>query len=118
MDEPWRVELFGGLRAQRGDQILTRFRTQKTALLLAYLAYHRQRTHSRETLIELLWPESEENVGRHKLSVALSSLRGQLEPASAPTGSVLITIALRVGDRWAWAQVCPSIASAPANTAM
>jgi DNA-binding SARP family transcriptional activator len=91
MDEPWRVELFGGLRAQRGDQILTRFRTQRTALLLAYLAYHVRRTHPRETLIELLWPESEEEVGRHKLSVALSALRGQLEPAGAPTGSVLRT---------------------------
>ena len=37
---------------------------------------------------------------------------------AANTGSMLITIAVRVGDRWACAQVCPSIASAPAKTAM
>src|SRR5437868_5286083 len=41
----WRIELFGGLRVQQGEQVLTRLRTQKTAPLLAYLAYYRQRTH-------------------------------------------------------------------------
>ena len=34
----WRIELFGGLRAVRGETVVTQFRTQKSALLLAHLA--------------------------------------------------------------------------------
>ena len=34
----WRIDLLGGLRASRGNQIVTRFDTRKTAALLAYLA--------------------------------------------------------------------------------
>ena len=36
----------------------------------------------------------------------------------ANTGSMLMMIALRVGGRWAWAQVCPSRPSAPTTMAM
>jgi DNA-binding SARP family transcriptional activator len=89
--DPWRITLFGGLRAQRGEQVTTRFRTQKTASLLAYLAYFLPRSHAREVLIELLWPEGSLESGRHNLSVALSSLRQQLEPAGIPDGGVLVT---------------------------
>jgi hypothetical protein len=39
MERPWRVELLGGVRALQGEQVVDRFRTRKTALLLAYLAY-------------------------------------------------------------------------------
>src|SRR5437764_15440392 len=79
LDARWRIELFGGLRAQQGEQVLTRFRTQKTALLLTYLAYYRQPTHPREALIELLWPESDLDSARHKPNAALDAIRDQLE---------------------------------------
>lgn len=85
MDAPWRVELLGGLRAVRGEQVLTRFATQKVAALLAYLAFYRERAHPRDELVELLWPQSEPEAGRRRLRVALTSLRHQLEPA-APGG--------------------------------
>src|SRR5438876_7973175 len=97
MGLPWRIELLGGLRVRRGDQIVTRFRTQKTSLLLAYLAYYSRRTHPREALMELLWPESEVEVARHKLSVALSSLRSQLEPGDAASSAVLVADRISVG---------------------
>jgi DNA-binding SARP family transcriptional activator len=84
-----KVELLGGLRIQQADRIITRFRTQKTGALLAYLAYYRERTHPREQLIEMLWPESEVNSGRNGLSVALSSLRHQLEPPGVPHGAII-----------------------------
>ncbi len=45
-----RIELFGGLRIVRGESTLTRFPTHKTAALLAYLAYHSDRAHPRESL--------------------------------------------------------------------
>jgi predicted ATPase/DNA-binding SARP family transcriptional activator len=90
LDALWRIELLGGLRAARGEQVVTRFRSQQTAALLAYLAYHPRHAHPREVLIEMLWPECEPEAGRNRLRVALSSLRRQLEPPGVPAGAVLI----------------------------
>jgi adenylate cyclase len=90
MDMRWRIELLGTLRATRGDQLLSRFLTQKNAALLAYLAYFRQRSHRREELVELLWPEGDPRAGRNSLKQALATLRHQLEPDSVPSGAVLI----------------------------
>ncbi len=90
MNSPWRIELLGGLRAQRGDKVIERFSTQKAGALLVYLAYHCQRAHPREVLIELLWKDSEPKVGRHRLCQALYSLRRQLEPPGVGAGAVLV----------------------------
>ena len=88
--------MFGGLSLRLpGQRPLTRFRTQKTAALLAYLAFHRDRMHSREVLIEMFWPES--SAGRMSLSVALSALRAQMEPPGVPAGSVVISERTHVG---------------------
>jgi DNA-binding SARP family transcriptional activator len=85
MNGRWRIELLGGLRAESSDRVVTRFRSRRTAALLAYLAFYRQRAHPRQVLIELLWPQWDAELGRHNLSVALSSLREQLEtPRSTP----------------------------------
>jgi DNA-binding SARP family transcriptional activator len=84
------VGLLGGLRVALPDgSLITRFRTQKTAALLAFLAYHRGRMHSREALIELLWPEVELAVGRNRLKQELASLRRHLEPPPVPPGSIV-----------------------------
>jgi predicted ATPase/DNA-binding SARP family transcriptional activator len=90
----WRIELFGGLRAVRGEQVVSRFRTQKTAALLAYLALYRSVPHPREELLELLWPEHDPDSARRSLRVSLTSLRHQLEPPGVPAGAVL------AADRW------------------
>lgn len=90
MHAPCRIELFGGLRVEQGERSITRFQTQKTATLLAFLAFHlHKNSHPRELLIELLWPEVEPRTGRHRLSMSLSSLRRQLEPPGIPSGAVL-----------------------------
>src|SRR5205823_5385860 len=73
-----------------GDQVVSRFRTQKAGILLAYLAYYRQRSHPREALIERLWPESDPQTGRINLRTELHSLRRQLEPPGVPPGAVLL----------------------------
>jgi predicted ATPase/DNA-binding SARP family transcriptional activator len=91
MDVRWRIELLGGLRATQGDREITRFRSRKTGALLAYLAYHLARAHPRDVLVELLWPEADIDRARQSLSMALSSLRHQLEPPGVPKGAVLIT---------------------------
>jgi predicted ATPase/DNA-binding SARP family transcriptional activator/class 3 adenylate cyclase/Tfp pilus assembly protein PilF len=97
MSEPWRITLFGGLRAQHREQIITRFKTQKVASLFAYLAYYLRQAHSREILIELLWPDSNAPTLRNSLSVALSSLRNQFEPPGVPQGTVIRADRFSVG---------------------
>ncbi len=94
---PWRIEMLGGLRALQPDGTVTRFRAQKTAAVLAYLAYHLQREHPREELLEVFWPGEELEVARHKLSVTLSTLRQKLEPTGTPDGAVLTAERFSVG---------------------
>src|SRR5438105_9079176 len=97
MSEPWRINLFGSLRAQQGQRVVSRFKTQKVASLFAYLAFHLRQMHSREVLIELLWPDSDAPTLRNSLSVALSTLRNQFEPPGVPQGTVIRADRFSVG---------------------
>jgi DNA-binding SARP family transcriptional activator len=97
MDARWRIELLGRLRAVQGDRVLTRFRTQKTGALLAYLAYHSQRSHLRDALIELFWPDSDLSAGRNNLSRELAWLRQHLEPPPLPPGTVIVADRTTIG---------------------
>ena len=85
----WRIEFFNGLRAQNGENTILRFRTQKTAALLAYLAFFPV-PHTRDFLIELLWPNTPLETGRNNLRLALASLRRQFELPGAPQGSFIV----------------------------
>jgi DNA-binding SARP family transcriptional activator len=88
MEEMWRIELFGGVRALRGGIEVERCPNQKAVALLGYLAYHRT-AHSREVLIDLFWPEDDAARARHKLSMALTALRQHLEPAGIGDGVII-----------------------------
>jgi DNA-binding SARP family transcriptional activator len=90
MNTPWQIELLGWLRARRGERVVSRFYTRKHAALFAYLAFFHHRSHSREVLIELLWPDCPLPAGRNRLKVALTSLRHQLEPPGVPAGAVIL----------------------------
>lgn len=92
MDARVYINLFGELRVSFGDgrEPLTRFRTQKAAALLAYLALHPKQNHGREFLLELFWPDKDEATGRDNLSTTLSTLRRQLEPVGSGTGGLLV----------------------------
>ena len=70
-----RIVLFGGVRIERGSGEVSRPPTQKAAQLLGYLALPPRRTHSRESLATLLWPDAPPEAARHSLRQALSSLR-------------------------------------------
>ena len=86
-----RLFLLGGLRVERPNAApVTRFQTQKTAALLAYLALFSKRAHGREFLTELFWPDAALDDGRRSFRTALASLRRQLEPPGTPMGTVLI----------------------------
>jgi predicted ATPase len=93
----WEVRLLGGLRATHGSVELVQFPSRPVAMLLARLALHPERSHSREELIELLWPGVELEVGRNRLRQVLSTLRRLLEPPSVPPGSVLFANRQSVG---------------------
>ncbi len=82
-----RVELMAGLRVIHSDRVITQFRTQKNSLLLAYLASFLAKSHSRELLTELLWPEAPN--GRDNLNQSISTLRRILEPLPASAGTIL-----------------------------
>jgi DNA-binding SARP family transcriptional activator len=84
-----RIDLFDGPRLVCGDRMVQRFRTQKTASLLAYLAYFPDRRHSREALSELLWPEGDRDSTRRSLSTALWSLRQQIGELGLPVEEIL-----------------------------
>lgn len=63
------VKLFGGLRLQNGDEI-TQIARIRERTLFAYLLLHPSIPHTREKLIELLWPENEsERSGRNFANV-------------------------------------------------
>lgn len=83
------MEMFGTLRACSGSHVLTRFRTRRVALLLAFLSYHRSREFAREEIGDMLWPEHEDEAIRRNLRQAIHSLRQAIEPPPLPAGSIL-----------------------------
>jgi predicted ATPase/DNA-binding SARP family transcriptional activator len=89
LTQPWRIQLLGGLSAEQGTQVITRFKTAKTGLLLAYLAYFHRQPQARDTLAARFWPEADVDRGHRSLRVALTSLRHQLEPPGVTHGAVL-----------------------------
>src|ERR1041384_6471152 len=93
----WQIRLLGRLSACRAGLEIAHFQTQKTAVLLAYLACFLHRRHTREELIDLLWPDAEPDAGRNRLSQALGWLRRHLEPTGVPQGSVLHADRLHIG---------------------
>jgi predicted ATPase/DNA-binding SARP family transcriptional activator/Tfp pilus assembly protein PilF len=90
MDQSWQIDLLGRLWGWREGQSILQFRTQKSGLLLAYLALHRRHPTPRDVLAELLWPGSTTAAGRRNLRVELAALRSQLERPPVPTGSIFI----------------------------
>lgn len=92
----WRIEVLGSFRVAACEASglpagteARGFRSRKTAELLAYLALHRSRRHSRAELAERFWPEADELEARNSLSAALSSIRRELERSPVPAGAVL-----------------------------
>lgn len=72
----WQLTLFGApkLEGNGRNHPLTR---RKARALLAYLAVT-QKTHSRETIVALFWPNTDPQLGRADLSRILSNLRSVL----------------------------------------
>jgi DNA-binding SARP family transcriptional activator len=87
----WSISLFAELAAERNGVRFDTFRTRKAAELLAVIALRAGHTFSRDSLVELLWPERDPKTGLAQLRVELSSLRTGLEPNDIERGSILAT---------------------------
>jgi len=83
-----KVYLLGAFQVLLDGQPVIGFASNKVRALLAYLAAESERPHSRETLMDLLWPEWTQPSARGNLRYALSNLRKLLTPVG---GDLLIT---------------------------
>lgn len=95
----WEIRLLGGLSLQCGERRESRFRTQKTASLLAFLALFPNRTHPREELAVRFWSEDGDEEARRSLRVSLNSLRRQLETPNASEGELIVADRTTIGLR-------------------
>lgn len=73
------LSLLGSFRATLGDTPLRTFPSEKTRALLAYLAVEHQRSHPRQTLATLLWPDTTDVSARNSLRVTIHRLRTTID---------------------------------------
>lgn len=85
-----RISVLGLLQIHMGEQLLSRFESNKVRALLAYLAVESGIPHSRESLVELLWPESPTESALGNLRYALADLRRVIGDAAARPPYLLI----------------------------
>lgn len=82
-----RLILLGTFEAWLDDRPLKDFQSNKVRALLAYLAIESNRTHSREALTGLFWPEKPEQRARANLSQSIYNLRKLLDPPTSENSS-------------------------------
>ncbi len=75
------LKLFGTIRLCASDSSELPLPSRKARLLLVFLALHPNQDVSRERLIDLFWPEMDEESGRDNLSTTLARLRKTLSLA-------------------------------------
>lgn len=78
------LKLLGSFQLTLDDQPVETIESTKGRALLAYLAIERDRIHQRETLANLLWPDSPRRQARQNLRRALYNLRQILERPAVP----------------------------------
>jgi DNA-binding SARP family transcriptional activator len=79
------LDFLGAFHVTLDDQPITRFGTDKTRALLAYLAMNSERAHRREALADMLWPEQSDDAARHSLRQALLRLRSAIGDTESTT---------------------------------
>lgn len=85
------LSLLGTFEAALAGEPVATFEYDKVRALLAFLAVEADRSHRREALAGLLWPERPERQARQSLSQALFSLRRAIGDTAAVPPFFLIT---------------------------
>jgi WD40 repeat protein/DNA-binding SARP family transcriptional activator/energy-coupling factor transporter ATP-binding protein EcfA2 len=70
-----KISILGSFQVSAGKTILNKFESNKVRALFAYLVSEMNRPHSRESLAELLWPDSSTQSALANLRYALADLR-------------------------------------------
>ncbi|RME06093.1 MAG: tetratricopeptide repeat protein [Anaerolineae bacterium] len=83
MEPTLRLQLLGMFRLMRGERTLGEFESSKVRALLSYLVVEREKSHSRDALAGLLWPDAPDTVARKNLRQALTNLRKVIGDAHA-----------------------------------
>lgn len=98
------ILLLGPLKVQLdGSEITDKLRTKKELALLAYLSETPERSHPREILAELFWPNRPENYARMNLRQALLGIRKALTIDEGDLPYLLITEnSIRFNESSAW----------------
>src|SRR5579871_1890838 len=81
MQDTVRIVLFGGLQIHHEEQVFSHFPTYRARALLAFLAFHREQSHPRELLAEMLWPGGHPDAIRLRLNQTVAEIRRTLRPA-------------------------------------
>lgn len=87
----WHIEMFGGLRVSHNGcepMVLSR---QQTGTLFAYLSLNLNSTHSRESLMALIWPDDDPEDASHKLRQSLYALRRQFGNHATGSGDLFLS---------------------------
>src|SRR5437588_6594354 len=92
-----RIQLLGELRVTFAGSELAPALPRKIGGLLGYLACFLHRSHPRDLLIALFWPEVDVEAGRASLRSALPLLRRLLEPPGVSERSEGVPRAARAG---------------------
>lgn len=106
------INLLGSFQVFRGDQVLTKFKSNKVRAVLAYLVAEADSSHHRSSLAGLLWPEYPEKTARRNLRDILSNLRQAIGDREAQPPYLLIT---RQSLQFNPASACSSTPPAPAR---
>lgn len=85
------IHLFGGFRVELNGKLLSKFGTDKTRALLAFLALESDRPHRREALASYFWCERPQAAALHSLRQALYQLQSTLCNHSKPEPCLIIT---------------------------
>ena len=81
------VRMLGAFELTINGHRVTDWRGQRTQSLMQFLAAHRHRSVPRDELIMAVWPDTDEDGGRHRLHQAVYELRRTLhaiDPARSP----------------------------------
>ncbi|MGD8738136.1 MAG: BTAD domain-containing putative transcriptional regulator, partial [Anaerolineae bacterium] len=85
------ISCLGSFQVRLDGQPVTDFKSNKVRALLAYLVVEADRSHRREVLAGLLWPEWPDRDALSNLRYALSDLRGTIGDRAADPPFLLIT---------------------------
>ena len=81
------VRMLGAFELEIDGRPVTHWRGQRTQSLMQFLAAHRHRSVPRDELITAVWPDTDEDSGRHRLHQAVYELRRTLhaiDPGRSP----------------------------------